>query len=53
MKYIIFLNLCSNCTIDSHKESNSLYVWDFYEANKLEIKLNTNLTQAFCFGLKF
>ena len=53
MKYIIFLNLCSNCTIDSHKGSNSLYVWDFYEANKLEIKLNTNLTEAFCFGLKF
>ena len=53
LKCIIFLILCSNCTIDYLKRSNSRHAWDFNEANQLEIKLNKNLTQAFCFGLKF
>ena len=36
-----------------YQRSNSWYVWDFYQANQLKIRLNKNLTQAFCFGLKF
>ena len=51
--YISVLNLCSYPNIDYHKRSHSWYAWDFYQANQLEIKLNKNGTQAFCFGLKF
>ena len=51
-KYISVLDLCSNCTIDYHKGLNSWYEWDFYQANQVEIKLNKNMIQAFCFGLK-
>ena len=47
------MNLCPNCNIDYHKKSHSWYAWDFYQANQLEIKLNNNVTQASCFGLKF
>ena len=49
--YNIF-DLCSNCNTDYHERSHSWYAWDFYQANQLEIKLNKNSTQAFCFGLK-
>ena len=52
-KYISVLNLCSNRNIDYHKRSHSWYAWDFYQANQLEIKLNKNMTHAFCVGLKF
>ena len=51
--YISVLNLCSSRNIDYHKRSHSWYAWDFYQCNQLEIKLNKNPTQAFCFGLKF
>ena len=46
------VDLCSNPNIDYYERSHSWYAWDFYQANQLEIKLNKNLTQAFCFGLK-
>ena len=46
------VDLCSNRNIDYYERSHSWYAWDFYQANQLEIKLNKNLTQAFCFGLK-
>ena len=36
-----------------YQRSNSWYVWDFYQANQLKIKLNKNLTQAFCLWQKF
>ena len=49
---VLNLNLCSNHNIDYRKRSHSLYAWDFYQANQLEVKLNKNVTQA-CFGLKF
>ena len=39
--------------MDYHKKSHRWYTWDFYQANQLEIKSNKNMTQAFCFGLKF
>ena len=51
--YISVLNLCSNRNIDYHKRSHSCYAWDFYQANKLEVKLNKIVTHVFCFGLKF
>ena len=51
--YISVLNLCSSRNIDYHKRSHSSYACDFYQGNQLEIKLNKNATQAFCFGLKF
>ena len=51
--YISVLNLCSNCNTEFNKRSHSCYAWDFYQANQLEIKLNKNVTHAFCFGLKF
>ena len=51
--HIILLNLCSNRNIDYDKRSHSWYGWGFYQANQLEIKLNKNGTQDFCFGLKF
>ena len=50
--YISVLNLCLNRNIDYHKRSHSWYAWDFYQANQLGIKLNKNVTHAFCFGLK-
>ena len=46
------VDLCSNRNIDYYERSHSWYAWDFYQANQLEIKLNKNSTQAFCFGLK-
>ena len=45
--------MCLNRDTDYHKRSYSWYALDFYQANQLEIKLNKNATQAFCFGLKF
>ena len=51
--YISVLNLCSNRSVDYRKKSHSSYAWDFYQTNQLEIKLNKNVAQAFCFGLKF
>ena len=45
--------MCLNCDTDYYKGSYSWYALDFYQANQLEIKLNKNATQAFCFGLKF
>ena len=53
LKYVSVLNQCSNCKMDYHKKSHRWYTWDFYQANQLEIKSNKNMTQAFCFGLKF
>ena len=53
LKYISVLNLYSNLNIDYHKRSHSWYALDFYQASQLEIRLNKNTTQAFCFGLKF
>ena len=50
--YISVLKLCSNRNIDYHKRSHSWYAWDFYQANQLEIKLNKNMANALCFGLK-
>ena len=35
-----------------HKRSHIWYTCYFYQTNHLEIKLNKNLTQAFCFWLK-
>ena len=43
--YISVLNLCSNRNIDYHKRSHSCYAWDFYQANKLEVKLNKIVTR--------
>ena len=45
--------MCLNRDTDYYKRSYSWYALDFYQANQLEIKLNKNATQAFCFGLKF
>ena len=53
LKIINVLNWCSNPNMDYHKRSHSWYAWDFYQGNQLEIKLNKDTTQAFCFGLKF
>ena len=44
--------MCSNRNIDYHKRLHSWNAWDFSQANQLEIELNKNSTQAFCFGLK-
>ena len=53
LKIISLLNWYSNRNLDYHKRSHSWYTWDFYQGYQLEIKLNKNTTQAFCFGLKF